>query len=102
MVGGPQPLLRSFAVDAGLLLDGTHSWAGEHRGKAGIRAFFERFLQAGVRGGGHEILVQGPPGRATVMARFTHHTVASAGAGVGYENRRVILGTAVWGRIRAQ
>jgi uncharacterized protein (TIGR02246 family) len=102
MAGDPEPLLRSFAEDAVLFLDGTHSWAGEHRGKAGIRAFFERFLQARVRGEVHEILVQGPPWRTTVMARFTDHAVDSGGTAIVYENRAVIVGTLVWGRIRAQ
>jgi ketosteroid isomerase-like protein len=78
MAGDPEPLLRTFAEDAVLPLDGTHSWAGEHRGKAGIRAFFERFLRARVRGEVPEILVQGPPWQTTVTARFTDYALSPA------------------------
>lgn len=53
-------------------------------GKAAIEAFLRRFVDVGLKGEVHDILVNGPPWRTTTVV---------------YENRAVLFGRAVWGKI---
>lgn len=96
--GDPGPLLAGYADDAVLVFPGTSSWSGEHRGKAAIEAFLHRFLEAGIVGEAHDIVVNGPPWRTTVCMVFLDHALDDAGD-VVYENRAVIFGRIVWGKI---
>jgi uncharacterized protein (TIGR02246 family) len=96
--GDPRPLLASYAPDAVLVFPGSSSWAGEHRGRAAINAFLDRFVAAGLVGEVHEILVNGPPWRTSVCVLFSDRAVDPGGRQV-YENRAVLFGRIVWGKI---
>src|SRR5579863_9363511 len=96
--GDPAPLLAGYAPDAMLVFPGVSSWSGEHRGKPAIEAFLRRFLEAGITGEPHDILVNGPPWRMTVAMVFTDRALGTAGE-VVYENRVMILSRVVWGKI---
>jgi ketosteroid isomerase-like protein len=96
--GDAGPLLASYADEAVLVFPGESSWSGEHRGKAAIEGFLRRFLAAGIVGEVHEILVNGPPWRTTVCVLFSDRVVDPAGTAV-YENRAVLFGRIVWGKI---
>jgi ketosteroid isomerase-like protein len=98
MAGDVHPLLRTFANDATLVLDGQHSWSGHHCGREAIQAFLERFLAERIRGQLHEILVGGPPWRTLAAARFTDQGLDPRGR-VIYENHAMILTRIRWGRI---
>ena len=98
MAGDPEPLLHTYADHATLVLDGTHSWSGHHRGKPAIRAFFERFLAERIRGELHEVLVSGPPWRTLMTARFTDEAIDLRGR-VIYQNHAMILVHLRWGKI---
>lgn len=95
------PMLSSFANDATLVFPGDHSWGGEYKGKAEIRRFLERFVEAGIQLEPHEILVQGWPWNTTVMLRFTNEARDADGA-VVYANRGAIFARAAWGKIKFQ
>ena len=96
--GDLAPLLAGYADDAVLVFPGASSWGGEHRGKAAIKTFLQRFLAAGLAGEVHEILVNGPPWRTTVAVLFTNRAADESGATV-YENRAILYGRARWGKI---
>ncbi len=96
--GDPGPLLAGYADDAVLVFPGASSWGGEHRGKAAIEDFLQRFVTAGLEGTVHEILVNGPPWRTTVAVLFTGRARDESGA-VVYENRAVLFGRIRWGKI---
>lgn len=97
-LGDPGPLLSGYADDAVLVFPGKSSWAGEHRGREAIEAFLRRFLEAGLVGEAHDILVNGPPWRMTVCVLFTDRATDTAGKTV-YENRAILFGRVVWGKI---
>ena len=91
-------LLASYAEDAVLVFPGTSSWGGEHRGKPAIGAFLRRFVEVGLVGEVHEILVNGPPWRTTICVLFSDRASGPTGETV-YENRAVLFGRVVWGKI---
>ena len=92
------PLLAGYADNAVLVFPGASSWGGEHRGKAAINAFLQRFVAAGLEGAVHEILVNGPPWRTTVAVLFTDRARDESGA-IVYENRAVLFCRVRWGKI---
>jgi ketosteroid isomerase-like protein len=96
--GDPGPLLAGYGDDAVLVFPGRSSWAGEHRGKPAIEAFLRRFVEAGIVGEAHDILVNGPPWRTTVCMLFLDHAVDESGT-VVYENRAIVFSRIVWGKI---
>jgi ketosteroid isomerase-like protein len=96
--GDPGPLLAGYADDAVLVFPGKTSWSGEHRGKPAIEAFLRRFIEAGIVGEAHDILVNGPPWRTTVCMLFLDHVIDPEGK-VVYENRAIVFGRIVWGKI---
>jgi ketosteroid isomerase-like protein len=96
--GDPGPLLAGYADDAVLVFPGKTSWSGEHRGKPAIDAFLRRFIEAGIVGEAHDILVNGPPWRTTVCMLFLDHVIDPEGK-VVYENRAIVFGRIVWGKI---
>ena len=96
--GDPVPLLAGYADDAVLVFPGESSWGGEHRGKAAIGEFLRRFLDAGLVGETHDILVNGLPWNTRIAVLFTD--AATDGDGnVVYENRAVLYGRIRWGKI---
>lgn len=93
------PTLSGYADDAVLVFPGHGSrWSGEHRGKPAIEAFLRSYLEAGIVGEAHDILVNGPPWRTTVCILFTDRAHSAAGD-IVYENRAILFGRVVWGRI---
>ena len=96
--GDPGPLLAGFAADAVLTFPGRSSWAGEYRGKPAIEGFLRRFLESGLAGKVHDIVVNGPPWRTTVCVLFEDRATDDQGA-VVYENRVMFLVRARWGRV---
>jgi uncharacterized protein (TIGR02246 family) len=99
--GDPGPILSGFAEDGVLVFPGQSSWSGEYRGKAAIEAFLRRFLDAGLRGEIHEIIVNGPPWRTTVGILFTDRARDAGGTEV-YANRAMFLVRARWGKVLSQ
>jgi ketosteroid isomerase-like protein len=96
--GNVKPLLAGYADNAVLVFPGQNSWGGEHRGKAAIEAFVHRFVDVGLVGEVHDILVNGPPWRTTVCVLFTDRVVDDAGTLI-YNNRAILFGRIVWGKI---
>ena len=96
--GDPGPVLRGYADDAVLLFPGVSSWSGEHRGKPAIEAFVRRFLDAGLAGRTHDILVNGPPWNTRLAVLFTDEATDGEG-NVVYENRAVLFARIRWGKI---
>ncbi len=79
---------------------GGSSWAGEHRGKTAIESFLRRFLEAGLVGEVHDIVVNGPPSRPPYAC--SSPTEPEPGGEVVYENRVMFLVRAVWGKVVSQ
>lgn len=96
--GNPGPLLAGYADDAVLVFPGPSSWGGEYRGKEAIAAFLRRFLDDGIVGEAHDILVNGPPWRTTIAILFTAAACDDHGV-VVYDNRAVLFVRARWGKI---
>jgi ketosteroid isomerase-like protein len=96
--GDTAPILAAYADDAVLLFPGQSSWGGEYRGKAAIAEFLHRFVETGLVGEVHDILVNGPPWRTTVCVLFTDRATDEGGRLV-YQNRAVLLARIVWGKI---
>jgi ketosteroid isomerase-like protein len=96
--GDPGPVLAGFAEDAVLVFPGGSSWAGEYRGRVAIETFLRRFLDTGLVGEVHEIVVNGPPWRCTVCMLFTDRATGPGGE-VVYENRVMFLVRTVWGKV---
>ncbi len=97
--GDPAPLLANFRADAVLAFnDGSHRWAGEHRGKPAIERFLRSFIAAGLQGEIRELAFSGPPWRMTVLARFDDRALDSDGAEV-YRNRTVLLVRTRWRKV---
>jgi ketosteroid isomerase-like protein len=96
--GDPRPLLAGYADSAVLVFPGQSTWGGEHRGKPAIEAFLRRFLENGLVGEAHDIVVNGPPWRTTVCVLFTVRATDPDGT-IVYDNRAVLFARARWGKI---
>jgi ketosteroid isomerase-like protein len=99
--GEIEPLLATYAPGAVLRFPGHSSWGGEHRGLRAIEAFLRRFVEVGLVGEPHEILVNGPPWRMIICVLFTDRATDTHGHLV-YENRAVLFARVVWGKITYQ
>jgi ketosteroid isomerase-like protein len=99
--GDPGPLLAGYAEHALLVFPGPTVWSGEYRGKEAIAGFLRRFLDDGIVGEAHDILVNGPPWRTTVCVLFTAQAKDAEGNLV-YDNRAILFGRAKWGKIYYQ
>jgi ketosteroid isomerase-like protein len=96
------PLLSGYAEDAVLQFnEGTHRWAGEHRGKPAIERFFKDFVAAGIEGEVVESFFAGPPWRMTLLVRFDDEAHAPDGERI-YRNRTFLLARTSWGKIVSQ
>ncbi len=97
--GDYRPLLAGYADDAVLVFnDGTHRWAGEHRGKPAIERFFRDFVAAGITGEIVELFVSGPPWRMTLLVRFDDEAHGPDGEEL-YRNRTLLIARARWAKI---
>ena len=100
--GDYRPLLAGFADDAVLRFnEGSHRWAGEHRGKAAIERFLRDFVNAGIKGEIIELFTSGAPWRMTLIVRFDDEAHAADGTRL-YRNRTLLLARTRWGKIVEQ
>jgi ketosteroid isomerase-like protein len=90
--------VASYADDAVLVFPGPSTWGGEYRGRQAIAGFLQRFLEDGLVGEAHDIIVNGPPWRTRVAVLFTVTARGHDGSLV-YDNRAVLYVKARWGRI---
>jgi ketosteroid isomerase-like protein len=101
--GDSAPLLAGYAQDAVLRFnEGTHRWAGEHRGKPAIALFLANFIHAGLHGEIVDVAFSGPLWRMTLLVRFDDWALDPAGEQEIYRNRTVLLGRTRRGRIVEQ
>lgn len=93
------PLLASYAEDAVLVFnEGSHRWAGEHRGRPAIERFLRDFVAAGLKGEIKELFFAGPLWRITLMVRFDDHAHGPQGEQL-YGNRTALLARTRWGKV---
>ncbi len=92
------PSLAMSAEDVHFRFPGDSSWAGEYNGKRELEPWLRRFVDAGIQISPDEVVVQGWPWKATVCVRGTDYLNSPEGEAV-YENRYVIWGHMVWGKL---
>ena len=97
--GDLRPTLLLDHPDVQLTFPGGNSWSGVFRGRDEVAAWLRRMVEAGVKTFPDEVVITGPPWRATVCVRGHDHVDAPDGRRV-YENRFVIWGRMAWGRLR--
>lgn len=97
--GDTRPTLRLDADDVKFHFPGNSSWSGDFDGKDELRPWLERFARVGLEIFADEVVVKGFPWRATVCVRGHDHLRSPQGELV-YENRYVIWGHMVWGRLK--
>jgi ketosteroid isomerase-like protein len=93
------PTLLLDHPDVQLTFPGDNSWSGVFRGREEVAAWLRRMVDVGVKTHPDEVVVTGPPWRATICVRGHDHVDAPDGRRV-YENRFVIWGRMSWGRLR--
>jgi len=96
--GDPGPTLRLDADDVVLRFPGESSWSGEIRGKDELRRWLERFCRVGLQIFADEVVLKGWPWNQTICVRGHDHLDSPQGERV-YENRYVIWGRLVWGKL---
>jgi ketosteroid isomerase-like protein len=97
--GDYRPLLSGYADDAVLRFnEGSHRWAGEHRGRLAIERFLREFVGAGLQGEVTELFLAGPLWRMTLLVRFDDRACTPDGEEI-YRNRTILLARSRWGRI---
>jgi ketosteroid isomerase-like protein len=97
--GDPGPTLRLEAEDVTLRFPGENSWSGVFHGKREVRPWLERFARVGIQIFPDEVVLKGFPWNQTVCVRGHNYLDAPSGERV-YENRYVIWGRMVWGRLK--
>ena len=98
--GDIRTLMRTFASDAHLVFPGRSSFAGEHRGKDEIEAWFERFVALGPKLEVHDVAVAGPPWDMRVCFRFSDRIPIPDGG--EYSNEGMEYLRIRWGKLREQ
>ncbi len=86
-----------LAADASLVFPGDSSFGGEHRGKAAIRAWMQRFASLQPQLLVHDAGAAGPPWNMRVFMRFSDRIVAPNG--YVYENEGMEYIRLRWGLI---
>jgi ketosteroid isomerase-like protein len=91
--GEVDKLMAAYADDAVMVFPGDHSWGGEYRGKAAIRAWLDRFVAVHPTFVLGDAAVAGPPWNMRIFFRFTDRIVAPDGfeyrnAGMEYVHMR--------------
>ena len=98
--GDLDPLLSSYASDAVLVFPGESSWGGRHEGRPAIGEFLRRFVDAGLEGEVHDIVVNGPPWNTRVCVLFSDRAVRDGR--IVYENRAMLYARVRGGKITFQ
>ena len=97
--GDPRPTLLLDAEDVEFTFPGDSTWGGVFHGKRELRPWLERFARVGLKIFADEVVIKGPPWRATVCVRGHDQLDAPDGERV-YENRYVIWGRMAWGKLK--
>jgi ketosteroid isomerase-like protein len=97
--GDYKPLLRLDARDIRFRFPGDSSWATELQGKRAHGEWLARFAEVGLQIFPDEVVLKGPPWRATMCVRGNVHLDDAAGKRV-YENRYVLWGMLRWGFLK--
>jgi len=97
--GDPRPALLLDAPDVTFTFPGDNSWSGTFRGKDAVRRWQQRLVAVGLQTFPDEVVASGWPWRMTICVRGHDYLRSPAGELV-YENRFVIWGRLVWGRLR--
>lgn len=99
--GDPGPLLAGYADDVHFVFPGESSFAADIRSKAELEAWLRRFIDVGLQLELEDIIVSGwLPWDLAVCVRLTDRARDASGE-VVYENRGVIFGKIVWGKIKS-
>ncbi len=98
--GDTRSLMRTVARDALLVFPGASSFAGEHRGKPAIEAWFKRFVELRPSFVIHDVAVAGPPWNMRVCFRFTDRI--SIPGGGEYQNEGMEFLRMRWGMLQEQ
>ena len=98
--GDLEPLLSKAADDVHFVFPGKSSWAADIRGKEQLEPWIRRFVEVGLRFEPQEIVVSGWPWNTTICIQFNDH-LTDANGDIVYENRGVIMGKIVWGKIKS-
>ena len=96
--GDYRPLLRLYADEVRFVFPGDSSWSGEFRGKEAMGQWLQRLVSAGLQNFADEVVVGGRPWNMAIVMRGRDYKKAPDGRMV-YQNRYVLWGHAVWGRI---
>ena len=96
--GDARPTLRLDAPDVQMHFPGRSSWATHLRGRDEHARWLDRFVRAGIQIFPDEVVIKGFPWRQTVCVRG--HDYLRADGELVYENRYVIWGQLVWGRLK--
>jgi ketosteroid isomerase-like protein len=97
--GDVRPTLLLDAPDVRMDFPGQNSWAPGARGKADHARWLERFVRVGLQIYPDEVIVRGFPWRQTICVRG-HDSLRAPDGELVYENRYVIWGHLVWGRLK--
>lgn len=98
--GDTRLLMRTVASDALLVFPGSSSFAGEHRGKPAIEAWFKRFVELRPSFVIDDVAVTGPPWNMRVCFRFTDRIEIPAGG--EYNNEGMEYLRMRWGMLQEQ
>jgi ketosteroid isomerase-like protein len=98
--GEVDKLMTAFADDALLVFPGDNSFAGDHRGKAAIRAWLERFVALRPDFKLHDVAAAGPPWNMRIAFRFSDHITAPDG--FEYRNTGAEWMRLRWGKVVEQ
>lgn len=93
------PTLQMDAKDVRFRFPGNSSWATELEGKEELKAWLQRFADAGLQIYPDEVILKGFPWNQTICVRGYDYLDTPEGRRV-YENRYVIWGRIAWGKLR--
>ncbi len=96
--GDARPSLRLESDDVRMRFPGSSSFAADLRSKPEHAQWLARFTRLGIQIFPDEVIVVGFPWNTTVCVRGHDHLDTRQGERV-YENRYVIWGKMVWGRL---
>jgi ketosteroid isomerase-like protein len=99
--GDIKPLLSGYADDVHFVFPGESSFAADIHGKGELEVWLRRFVEVGLQLEPEDIVVAGWfPWSITVCLKVTDRARGPDGD-TFYENRGVIFGKIVWGKIKS-
>src|SRR5437762_2634375 len=97
--GDIRPTLALDAPDIEMTFPGDNSWSGVYRGKAEVERWLRRLARVKLQTFPDEVVAKGFPWNMTICIRGHDYLRSPEGETV-YENRFVIWGRMVWGRLK--